>query len=101
MIVYMEHPKHGRMPCYSTQEIEFNRKHGWKEENEQSHQVESATPIISVTTSSQEVAKTPESGSERQNAIEQYITKFGKPPHHRMKTENILKAIYADSPTAH
>ena len=27
---YMVHPKHGRMPVYSIQEIERNKAHGWE-----------------------------------------------------------------------
>jgi len=32
MLVYMTHAKHGRMPCYTTQEVEYNKKYGWEVE---------------------------------------------------------------------
>lgn len=31
MIVYMTHPKHGRMPCSSRSEVEQAKVHGWSE----------------------------------------------------------------------
>lgn len=31
MIVYMTHPKHGRMPCSSRSEVEQAKVHGWFE----------------------------------------------------------------------
>lgn len=31
MIVYMMHPKHGRMPCSSLSEVEQAKVHGWSE----------------------------------------------------------------------
>lgn len=31
MIIYMEHPKHGRMPCSNRSEVEQAKVHGWSE----------------------------------------------------------------------
>lgn len=34
MLVYMTHPKHGRMPCYTPQEVEYNKNYGWSVETD-------------------------------------------------------------------
>jgi hypothetical protein len=68
MLTWMEHSKHGRMPCYSVQEVESNKKNGWKEisnppwsaseQNEPTLQTQSAeTASIPVPTTSQETPK--------------------------------------------
>lgn len=30
MLIYMTHPKHGIHIAYSDQEVEYNKKNGWK-----------------------------------------------------------------------
>jgi hypothetical protein len=63
----MSHPEHGRMPVYSDIEIEYNKKFGWILDEEKPVDVE-----------------TPE---------EAYEKKFGKPPHHRLKLDTIIKRL--------
>lgn len=43
---YMSHPKHGRMPVYSIQEMERNKANGWQEETEQ--EIKQETPQVKL-----------------------------------------------------
>lgn len=94
---YMTHPKHGRMPVYTPQEIEHNQKNGWilDGDNQQNLQAQ-VVPAIEAEPFQATSTKSPEINAERANAIETYLGKFGKKPHHRLSTENILKAIHAN-----
>ena len=33
-IIWMSHPMHGRMPCYTSLEVDANKKNGWTVEKE-------------------------------------------------------------------
>lgn len=74
-VVYMSHPKHGRMPCTGI-EVENNKRHGWTVDAEVPKDLSKETP------------KAPELTLE-----ERYKQKFGKLPHHRMKPETIEAAL--------
>lgn len=63
MEIRMQHPKHGFHVVYDHVEKAAHERHGWSE----------VKPVLSL--------------------HEQYAAKFGKPPHHLMKPENIQKAI--------
>lgn len=94
MIVEMTHEKHGRTHVYTPQDVEYLKKFGWKIYEKSLPAEVSETPETNpVTQTSQE---TPETGDEKAKAISEYMVIFGKKPHHRMTTENILKAIHAD-----
>ena len=40
MLVYMTHAKHGRMPCYTPQEVQYNQKHGWEIETHEKVEIQ-------------------------------------------------------------
>lgn len=94
MICEMTHEKHGRTHVYTPQDVEYLKKFGWKIYEKSLSTDFSETPEKNpVTTTSQE---TTETGDEKAKAIAEYMVMFGKKPHHRMTTENILKAIHAN-----
>lgn len=68
---YMTHAKHGKMPVYTPAEIAMNKKHGW---------------VL-------EAIKAVESEPTRERLIARYWDRFGKAPHHRMKTETIIAKL--------
>lgn len=94
---YMSHPKHGRMPVYTPQEIERNQKNGWVLDGDNQQNLPAqVVPAIEAKSFQETSTKTPEINAERANAVDAYFSKFGKKPHHRLSTENILKAIHAN-----
>ena len=94
MIAEMAHEKHGRTHVYTPQDVEYLKKFGWKIYEKSLSTGFSETPEKNlVIETSQE---TPETGDEKAKAITEYMVIFGKKPHHRMTTENILKAIHAN-----
>ena|SRR3990167_10301153 len=103
MLVWMENPKHGRMPCYSPQEVEANKKNGWFEcgpppwvKNEPvppSSPNSVATATESVTTTGEENPKTDGEDAAKKSAIKAYAAKFGEPPDGRWSLKKILQAL--------
>lgn len=72
-MIYMTHPVHGAMNCYLDSEVENNKKNGWI--------VGEMNTVVDKQIAS---CETPE---------QQYEKKFGRPPHHRMKLENIKASL--------
>lgn len=72
MLILMVHPKHGARHVYSITEQEAHEALGWKVD----------APALLQPKKEQELTPT-----------ERYAEKFGKPPHHRMLPESILKAL--------
>ena len=80
MIIHMVHPLHGEMDVYTEAEVTANEKNGWKRfikpeipavENVQKMNVQEVNTSLA----------------------EQYQTKFGKKPHHRMSQSTIEAAL--------
>jgi uncharacterized protein YndB with AHSA1/START domain len=75
----MKNKDHGVTYVYSNSERDYLINLGWELDEEKPVVVEVKQVTLEVTPE-----KTPS---------EQYEEKFGKPPHHRMKEEGILKAL--------
>lgn len=103
MMIRMVHPNHGEMHVYDEQQKVLNENRGWKTVPEPSAVV--AQPPPTREPDLEEVMEPPkEAVTETNNAIgisddirQQYIVKFGKPPHHRMKPESIERAVKEDA----
>lgn len=99
MMIYQIHPDHGWHIAYGSGEADHNIKHGWKTVTEAqfydrpkkqtgSAAVHQESPV------SETSQETDEAGNaDRETAIAAYVLKFGKKPHHKLGTDNILKAL--------
>ena len=92
MTIRMEHPKHGVIHATGS-EVAWNEANGWKVAPKVKP-VE--TPVEPVHEPIAEVAPpevpAPDVGLAG-DLRTQYIAKFGKPPHHRMREETIRAAL--------
>ena len=77
MKVYQMHPDHGRHIAYDSNEEQRNIENGWATVTEDEFYAEMRNK--------QKESK--ESG--RDELVDAYIDKFGKKPHHAMKSETI------------
>lgn len=77
-MIYQIHEDHGKHIAYSPQEAKFNEENGWKRVTKEvwlKHGYEKSDDTLA----------------------EQYEAKFGKKPHHAMKTETIEQQLHANS----
>ena len=99
MMIYQIHPDHGWHIAYGTTEADYNNKHGWKTVTEAqfydrpkkpaaSSAINQESPVSETGEESHETAD-----EERETAVNAYVLKFGKKPHHKLGTANILKAL--------
>lgn len=84
MSEYMYHPKGGwlNLACKSHSKAELE-KLGWVERDIHEFIRNKTAPAVPE----------PEKKSHEKSLAEQYLEKFGKLPHHRMKEENIKAAL--------
>ena len=92
-MIFQIHPLHGKHIAYNITEANYNNNHGWVTVNENEFYNKPAKQNVSDTSVDNKTVVDPE----YEKASLAYIEKFGKPPHHRMKTENILREIDAYS----
>lgn len=102
MMIFQTHPMHGKHIAYNVHEAEYNNKQGWTTVTEDVFygkvgkvEVPANTEKSRVIEASEEAAETDD--EDRETAAAAYELKFGRAPHHRMKTDSILKAINDDS----
>ena len=76
-MILMSHPQHGFMNVYTDQEVILNEKQGWKKVEVPAVENVQKMNVQEVNTS----------------LAEQYQTKFGKKPHHRMSQSTIEAAL--------
>ena len=84
MDIYQMSPLHGRMIVHNQVDAERNHEHGWKTVTKEEYYA----GILEATDAVEDDV--------RANAIKAYTEKYGKAPHHRMKTETILAKLEDD-----
>ena len=97
MLKYMKHPDHGFTPVYSFEEIRYNKANGWLEAPEYGvksiEYVNKKQNVSHETIADKVTYSTSEDSADYETPEAAYEKKFGKPPHHKMKLETIIKKL--------
>ena len=74
MIIALRHEEHGVHICYGEDEARLAEKYGWVRDKVLGKELAGQAPVD-------------------KSLRDSYIQKFGKPPHHKMSDQTILKAL--------